>query len=142
MYKVFIQGTDITEAFESHHLNPTTEKLLAKFYIKHVKTPRNSPFTFNEDGFYSTLKLAVYEELKKIPKEAHKTSERITDGLFLVLLCSSTLASWANNYWVSVLWYMVAAVSLAMLTVTCHNFIHRRTNWRMFLFNMSMWSYR
>ncbi|CAK1546130.1 unnamed protein product [Leptosia nina] len=136
------KGTDITEAFESHHLKPSTEKLLDKFYIKDAVTPRNSPFTFKEDGFYRTLKRLVYEELKRIPKDANKTSDRITDGLFIVLLCCSSLASWVTVYWLSVLWCVVAAVSLALLTVTCHNFIHRRTNWRMFLFNMSMWSYR
>ncbi|CAH2071503.1 unnamed protein product, partial [Iphiclides podalirius] len=43
------KGTDITEAFESHHLNPSTEKLLNKFYVRDAKAPRNSPFTFKED---------------------------------------------------------------------------------------------
>ncbi|XP_047528788.1 cytochrome b5-related protein-like [Vanessa atalanta] len=136
------KGTDITEAFESHHINPTTEKMLNKFYIRDAKTPRNSPFTFHEDGFYKSLKRAVHEELKKIPKEASATADRITDGLFATLLCSSSLACWFENYFIATFWYIIASVSLAMLTVTCHNFIHRRTNWRMYLFNMSMWSYR
>ncbi|CAG4992213.1 unnamed protein product [Parnassius apollo] len=63
------KGTDITEAFETHHLNPVAEKILCKFYVRDAKTP-------------------------------------------------------------------------PLLTVASHNFIHRKTNWRMFLFNMSMWSYR
>ncbi|XP_023948987.2 cytochrome b5-related protein [Bicyclus anynana] len=136
------KGTDITEAFESHHINPTTEKMLSKFYVRDAKTPRNSPFTFHEDGFYRTLKRAVYDELKKIPKDASVTADRITDGLFVTLLCSSSLACWYDDYWLATFWYVVASLSLATLTVTCHNFIHRKTNWRMYLFNMSMWSFR
>ncbi|XP_045494026.1 cytochrome b5-related protein-like [Colias croceus] len=136
------KGTDITEAFESHHLNPSTERLLAKFYIRDAQMPRNSPFTFKKDGFYRTLKRAVYKELKRMPVEAYKTADRITDGLFISLLCSSSVASSAINYWLALFWSLVAALSLTLLTVTCHNFIHRRTNWRMYLFNLSMWSYR
>nr|XP_021200684.2 cytochrome b5-related protein [Helicoverpa armigera] len=136
------QGTDITEAFESHHLNPSTEKILTQYYIRDAKTPRNSPFTFKEDGFYKTLKRAAFEELKKIPKDASKTADYITDGLFVSLLISSACACSVTNYFAVKFWYAYASVNLAFLTVACHNFIHRKTNWRMYLFNMSMWSYR
>ncbi|CAB3238963.1 unnamed protein product [Arctia plantaginis] len=91
------KGTDITEAFESHHLNPAAEKILTQYYIKDAKTPRNSPFTFKEDGFYKTLKKVVFEELKKIPKDGTKTTDRITDGLLISLLISSTMSCWVVN---------------------------------------------
>ncbi|RVE51825.1 hypothetical protein evm_003445 [Chilo suppressalis] len=136
------QGTDITEAFEAHHINPTVEKLLDKYYVRDANTPRNSPFTFNEDGFYRTLKKAVHKELEKIPKDVSKAADRITDGLFVTLLCSSAMAAWVKNYYAATVWYIFASVNLAILTVACHNYIHRSTNWRMYLFNMSMWSYR
>ncbi|XP_037296691.1 cytochrome b5-related protein-like [Manduca sexta] len=136
------KGTDITEAFESHHINPSVEKLLPKYFIKDANTPRNSPFTFNDDGFYRTLKRAVFEEMKKIPKDVSKTADRIIDALFVTLLASSTLANSSRNYWFSMLWYVVASVTFALLTSACHNYIHRKTNWRMYIFNMSMWSYR
>lgn len=136
------QGTDITEAFESHHLSPTAEKMLSKFYIRDAKTARNSPFTFHEDGFYKTFKKAAYDEIKNIPKDASKTADRIADGLFLSFLISCALSCWFENYYLSSFWYLYASLNLAFLTVTCHNFIHRKTNWRMYLFNMSMWSYR
>ncbi|CAG9559666.1 unnamed protein product [Danaus chrysippus] len=136
------KGTDITEAFESHHLNPTTEKILNKFYIRDAKGPRNSPFTFHEDGFYKTLKKTVFEELKNIPKDVSKTSERITDTLFMTVLATASLSCWFESYWLRTFFYIIASISLALLTVTCHNYIHRKTNWRMYLFNLSMWSYR
>ncbi|CAH0605491.1 unnamed protein product [Chrysodeixis includens] len=136
------KGTDITEAFESHHLNPVVEKMIEKYYIRDAKTPRNSPFTFKEDGFYKTLKRAVREELKKIPPSQSKRTTYIVDGLLATLLTSSVIACWSTNYWVVMVSYLIAALSLAWTTVASHNYIHMKTNWRMYLFNLSMWSYR
>jgi membrane protein YdbS with pleckstrin-like domain len=84
----------------------------------------------------------VYDEVKNIPSDVSKTADRITDGLFVFLLCSSAMAAWVKNYYAATVWYIFASVNLALLTVACHNYIHRKTNWRMYLFNMSMWSYR
>ncbi|XP_072939665.1 cytochrome b5-related protein-like [Epargyreus clarus] len=136
------KGTDITEAFEAHHIYSTAEKVLNKFYVRDAKGPRNSPFTFEDDGFYRTLKRAVREELKKIPKDASKETDRITDGFFITLLLCSPLACYFENYIAAYLFYIISSVALCVLTVACHNYIHRRTNWRMYLFNLSMWSYR
>ncbi|VVD04212.1 unnamed protein product, partial [Leptidea sinapis] len=77
-------GTDVTEAFEAHHLNPNTVKVLEKFYKRDAKTPRNSPFTFKDD----------------------------------------------------------ASVTMAWVIVAAHNYIHKRTSWRMYIFNIGLWSYR
>ena len=45
---VLLQGTDITEAFESHHLAQTASLLLKHFHVRRATTPRNSPYTFHE----------------------------------------------------------------------------------------------
>ncbi|KAI5644434.1 fatty acid desaturase domain-containing protein [Phthorimaea operculella] len=136
------KGTDITEAFECHHLSPTVYKMLEKFYVRDAKTPRNSPFTFKEDGFYKTLKREVVEELKKVPKHIPKYADMIIDGLFITLLTSSVLACIFEKYWLKMASYIIASFSLAWVTVASHNYIHRRSNWRMYLFNFSLWSYR
>ncbi|XP_052740595.1 cytochrome b5-related protein [Bicyclus anynana] len=136
------KGTDITEAFESHHIRPIAEKMLPQFYVRDAKTPRNSPFTFKEDGFYRTLKTLVNEEIKKVPKDKLKNTDMVTDGLFVTLVVASTLSCWTTNYWLAVGSFIVASVSLAWLTVAAHNYIHRRTNWRMYYFNLSLWSFR
>lgn len=116
--------------------------MLPKFYVRDAKTPRNSPFTFKEDGFYRTLKKLVYEELEKVPKDIVKYTDMLADGLFVTLLVTSALSCWASNYWLVRGSYVAASVSLAWLVVASHNYIHRRTNWRMYYFNMSLWSYR
>lgn len=57
------RGTDITEAFETSHLVNVekVDAILAKYYVRDadVGHVRNSPYTFEEDGFYKTLKRRV-----------------------------------------------------------------------------------
>lgn len=55
------RGTDITEAFESSHVINVNkvEAILSKYYVKEANTPRNSPYTFKDDGFYKVLKRRV-----------------------------------------------------------------------------------
>ena len=68
--KFFIEsteGTDITEAFESGHVvdSGKVEAVLQKYLVRVAETPRNSDFTFHENGFYRTLKRRVTPILKK-----------------------------------------------------------------------------
>lgn len=119
-----------------------TDKVLEKYFVRETIAPRNSPFTFETDGFYRTLKREVVEELKTIPKYVTKNADMIIDGLFTTLLLTSAVSCWASNYWVVMMFYFIASLSLGWLTVAAHNYIHRKTNWRMYYFNLSMWSYR
>lgn len=54
-----LQGTDITEQFETHHLTNKAEKYLSTFYVREASKPRNYLFTYKENGFYRTLKRRV-----------------------------------------------------------------------------------
>jgi hypothetical protein len=60
------QGTDITEAFEASHVANVSlvEATLAKFFVEDAKNPRFSPFTFEEKGFYKTLKRRIEPIMK------------------------------------------------------------------------------
>ncbi|XP_059052809.1 cytochrome b5-related protein-like [Achroia grisella] len=136
------KGTDITEAFEVHHLNPSIYKILEKYYVKPAATPRNSPFTFKKDDFYDSLKKDVVEELKKIPKGVGTRTDQIIDGLLFTLLVTSVLACYSSNYWVATVSYFIASLSMAWAMVASHNYIHRKSNWRMYVFNIGLWSYR
>lgn len=61
------QGTDITEAFEVHHLNyAKAEGLLQDYRVRDASLPRNFKLTFDETGFYRTLRHRVAEALKTI----------------------------------------------------------------------------
>lgn len=64
---LFPQGTDITEAFEVHHLNyAKAGHLLQDYRVRDAKLPRNFKFTFKETGFYSVLRQRVADKLKHI----------------------------------------------------------------------------
>lgn len=63
-----LQGTDITELFEAHHISGTASKVLAKYRVRDAKEPRNYKFTFNDNGFYRTLKRRVHEKLKTVDR--------------------------------------------------------------------------
>ena len=53
------RGTDLTEAFETSHVNPSVVNVLRNYYVKNAEHPRNSPYTFKHNGFYNTLKRKV-----------------------------------------------------------------------------------
>ena len=52
------KGTDVTEAFEAYHVfDKKARMVLEKYYVKPCEqVPRKAKFTFEEDGFYKTLK--------------------------------------------------------------------------------------
>ncbi|XP_026321814.1 cytochrome b5-related protein-like isoform X1 [Hyposmocoma kahamanoa] len=133
------KGTDVTEAFETHHLKGTAETILPKHFVKKAKTPRNSPFTFKEDGFYKTLKSKVSEKVKEIPKDIRKKSDVVTDILFIGLIVLSPLCCWvwSKSYVFGAAFILANGLVLSGLTVCAHNYFHRTDSWRMYLFNLS-----
>ncbi|CAH2071502.1 unnamed protein product, partial [Iphiclides podalirius] len=109
------KGTDITEAFETHHLHGVAEMLVAKYFVRKADTPRNSPFTFKEDGFYKTLKEKIKIKLKEMPKDIRKQSDVVID--------------------------IIVGYILSGVTTAAHNYFHRADNWRMYLFNLNGMSF-
>ncbi|XP_026479660.1 cytochrome b5-related protein-like [Ctenocephalides felis] len=130
------QNTDITAAFEAHHISLAAEKLLPKFYVRDAQTPSHSLLTYHENGFYRTLKRRVREEIKNIPKIAKKKSKLILDCFILGTFISSMLATAYCPF------IFVAALFLTWTTIAAHNFFHQRNNWRMYAFNLSMMNHR
>ncbi|XP_062706938.1 cytochrome b5-related protein-like [Aedes albopictus] len=134
----FTKGTDITEAFEVHHIGARPEQLLPRYYIRAARSPRNVRLTFHKDGFYKTLKRRVAEKLTTVNNQPAQTSELILDSL----LCGSFVLACLALNWNS---YLLAALAglLVAWTMNCaHNFLHRKDNWRMMAFNLAFFSYR
>lgn len=132
------QGTDITEAFEVHHLSKAPEEMLSKFRVRSTKTKRNSPFTFKEDGFYRTLKRNIREVWKTLPEQPVKTSAVFTDSMCLAMFLFGILAVTYENYFLAVL----AGNLLALTTIASHNYIHKKDNFRMYYFSLCGLDYR
>ena len=61
------KGGDITELVESSHLNiEHIRKMLIKFHVKDLSTPRFSRLTFKEDGFYNRLRTKCQKVIAKV----------------------------------------------------------------------------
>ncbi len=66
------QGTDITDAFEVHHLTKIPDSLLSKYEVGQINTKRISPYTYEENGFYKTLKRKAIPIIEKVGTEPTK----------------------------------------------------------------------
>lgn len=138
-----LQGTDITEAFESHHLTSKPSELLDKFYISDISEKRNYFLTFDENGFYRTLKSRIAEKLKTIDKKKlENESKRIHDFVLFAFIVMTAIVNRVQDdkiYWFSV---AIAAQLLAWLVVISHNFLHKADNWRMYTGNLALMTTR
>lgn len=132
------KGTDITEAFEAHHLTPNPEAILPKYKVRAAKEPRLYKFTFKEDGFYRTLRNRVIAELPKLNYGPVQTSKLVVDMLLVSIFISAPLTVRFQSY----AFAFLTGLLITWAVVAAHNYIHRRDNWRMFVFNLSLFSYR
>ncbi|XP_037978503.2 cytochrome b5-related protein [Plutella xylostella] len=137
------KGTDITEAFESHHLHGVAEPLLPKYFVRDAREPRNSPFTFKEDGFYKTLKLKAMQKMKEFPAGARSKSDRVTDSLLLLFLIITPITCWSftKSFLLGASLLLLNGLVMSLMTICAHNYFHRKDNWRMYIFNLSGLSY-
>lgn len=69
------KGIDITEQFETHHITTKAENMLSKFYVRDAIAPRNYKYTYDENGFYKTLKRRVRAQLSDLDQLPVKLSK-------------------------------------------------------------------
>ncbi|KAK4879280.1 hypothetical protein RN001_007426 [Aquatica leii] len=120
------KGLDITEAFESYHISKKPEKMLKQFFVRKAVTPRNSPFTFKEDGFYKTLKRNVREVWDDIPKNGIQRSKYIIDTLLISSIILVVLATKFSNYFIAI----IAGILLSLVNTSAHNYYHQKDTFR------------
>lgn len=135
---LFFQGTDITEGFHVHHITSLPYEMKKKYFIRNAKKKRNAPFTFHEDGFYLTLKKEFAKILPTLPRQSFNTSKFIADALCFLLFIFSILATRYWSYGVGVL----SGIFLGFTTISAHNFVHQKDNFRMYYFQFSTMSVR
>lgn len=135
---VLTKGTDITEAFESHHITPKANQFLPKFYVRNASQPRNYLLTFNDDGFYKTLKRRVALKIPELNLRPVMFSNLYCDVILFATFTTSICAARWNNFYLGAL----AAIFLMWTTVISHNFLHMANNFRMYTMNLSLMSWR
>ncbi|KAJ6646947.1 Cytochrome b5-related protein [Pseudolycoriella hygida] len=135
----FTRGTDITEAFEVHHIYPALpERLLEKYKVRKATEPRNYKFTFNDDGFFRTFRRKVAKKLKTVDRSPEKMSKIYIDGFLFVTFLAAILAM----QWDSMALVILSSLCLNYTTISAHNFFHQKDNFRMYYFNLCFLSYR
>lgn len=92
------------------------------------------PFTFKEDGFYRVLKKDIMETLKTIPTKPNIHSKCIADALFIFYIGLALLAVSLKSYCIGTLCGFV----LSWLAIAGHNFFHKKDNFRMYYFDLTM----
>ncbi|XP_069700190.1 cytochrome b5-related protein-like [Periplaneta americana] len=132
------KGTDITEAFESHHIRNSAQLILEKYRVASTSNIRFSPYTFHESGFYRTLKRNVQPILSKLPSGPSLRSKLTADLLLLSSLLTATVAAATSFYSVGI----VSGILFSLTVISAHNFFHMRDNIRMHYFNITFYSYK
>ncbi|KAJ8680520.1 hypothetical protein QAD02_016307 [Eretmocerus hayati] len=131
------KGTDITEAFEAHHLSDRAEKMLPKYYVRKAIAPRSLPYTFEPNGFYRKFKQRAREALKNVDyHQPSAQSKRLADFIATITILS-VIAVAITKSWIFV---VISGVFLAWTTIIAHNFFHMRDNFRMYYFDLSIMS--
>jgi len=132
------KGTDITEAFEAHHISSAPEKLLEKYKVREAKNPRIYTLTLKEDGFYKTLKRRVREKLQTVDMQNSKNK---SDLIHNILLASIFIFAWLALKYNSAFFVILTGAVITWTSIVAHNYFHRRDNWRMYTFNLSMMNF-
>jgi fatty acid desaturase len=159
------RGTDITEAFESHHPRiDMVRRMLDKYHVGRAPLARNSPYTFEQHGFYDTLRTRVCQVLYPTRTNNNNSSssssssnddnkilrkrggsaamQRVTDtlaGSFMALLVVVGIIGSNGGVWSTVACVACGTV-LALACISAHNFFHQADNWRMYVFDLSLLS--
>lgn len=111
--------------------------MLKKFYVRDAVSKRNSPFTFEENGFYRTLKRRVREEMKTLPKDLSKQSKRITDACGIGMFVCGVAACRVDSLLARAALCAMSAIFMTWSAICAHNFTHQRDNWRMYFINFN-----
>lgn len=110
--------------------------MLPKFYVRDAAKPRSYRTTFNEDGFYRTLKKRVRDvKLDKSPE----TRSKLYSDIILFLIFAGAILSVKTS---SMLLVLATGLFITWGFFIGHNFLHQKDSWRKIMINFSMMSYR
>lgn len=132
------QGTDITEAFESHHVKESVRGYLTQFYVRPAIGPRFSPYTFHTDGFYRTLKRRAQQVIATVPTGPALRSKIWLDMVMVTTMLTAILATTTSSYALGAF----AGFLMNLTVIGAHNFLHLRDNLRMYYLDFSFMSCR
>lgn len=110
--------------------------------MRDATEPRNYKFTFEDDGFYRTLKRRVAKKLETVNKNEVWKSKFYSDLVSISLFLTSILAVKVEHLIIRGLIILIAGQFAAWLNTLSHNFSHQRNNWRMYTANFVLTGWR
>jgi hypothetical protein len=128
--------------FESTHIYSKAKTILEKYYVRDAAEPRNYRLTFDENGFYQTLKRKVVKKLPTLDKTATRTSKMCTDIVFFLCFAFSISSMRANSWLWQCATIVLSGALISIINALAHNFIHQKNNFRMYFSNLSLYSWR
>ena len=142
------KGTDITELFETHHLDMArVRKMLPKYEIE-LTAPlaaRQCPLTFHPDGFYCTLRKKIWRDFGSSIKKDTRTVTRLgpsplskvfADALALLSVTLVCVGGRLGDYRVAIAAGLLNGVFIGV----GHNFLHQKDNFRRHYMDLSGYS--
>lgn len=110
--------------------------------MRDAKGPRNYLFTFENDGFYRTLKRRVAKKLETVDRSCVWKSKFYSDLVLAAFFLASILAVKCEHILIRGLMILFAGQFAAWLNTLSHNFSHQRNNWRMYTANLVFTGWR
>lgn len=134
----FTRGTDCSAEFETHHLDEEkVEKYLKTYYVGPCpNAARVKSYTFEPNGFYKTLKRAVFKELKEVgtgPTNQMKALSVLAIALWVISFAYLCL-------YPSFFKAIVAGLFLFPLMGIGHNFFHQKNSFWLYAWDMTCFS--
>jgi len=146
------RGTDITELFEISHLDAErVQRMLPYMEVETEKPlpPRNSPFTFEPDGFYCTLRKKIWDahggEVRKSGKSNVASlgpppqTKIFADAMALVSLLLTALAGRTESFSMATGLAALTGIFNGLFIGIGHNFLHQADTFRRHYQNFSGW---
>lgn len=136
------QGTDVTDQFETFHLSTKASSILPKYYVRDATKPRNYKLTYDENGFYKTLKKRVVAKLKDVDTAPMGWSKFYFNIVLIAVIVVAILSARSVNWYVAFGLAMLNGLFITWFTIITHNFIHKKNNWRMYMMNITLMNWR
>lgn len=116
--------------------------MLAKFYVRDAIEPRNYKVTYEDDGFYRTLKRRVAKKLETVDKSVQWKSKLVLDLDVVFIFLTAILAIRFENVFLKIAMVLLSGLLMSWLNTISHNFIHQPNNWRMYTANLVLTGWR
>ena len=133
----------MTDQFETFHLSMKPSVILPKFYVRDATKPRNYKLTYDENGFFKTLKRKVIEKLKGVDQAPLLQWSKFYFNIVLfAVVVLAVISARTVNWYIAFGLAFFNGLFITWFTIITHNFIHKKNNWRMYMMNITLMNWR